>query len=292
MISFIARLEKINLSETSWWAPKGTILAQPNFNSPKADFGICPTCQRSSKVIFSQGFTCLETQCRAYFVFPVPVEHAALGYSFAFLAERTKYTGEQPGPISPSIVTLDPQDFGYERKYRMGIVCPKCNCCIRRLQWSHWSCENSGCDFTYQLDLRPVSVADAIIQGRDENGNEKVRRKSKNALDDQIGVKDKSCGKYTLREYSLPNEKGISIGFVRHFKSNGLINQQPDGPNDLFMQMQTQDFGLKRNPSRHADSKHFLISTSMIWTNQDRGQRNFHVPLGFQLCRLLWILFK
>ena len=45
-------------------------------------------------------------------------------------------------------------------------------------------------------------------------------------------------------------------GSIRHFKSNRLINQQRDGPNDLFREIQESELDLKRGVAVHKGSKH------------------------------------
>jgi len=52
--------------------------------------------------------------------------------------------------------------------------------------------------------------------------------------------------------YVLPGEEEDSIaGWILHYKSNPSINQSEGGPDDLFLELQTADLGLKRNPSKN-----------------------------------------
>lgn len=258
VVCYMARLEKINLREMSWWAPKETALSEPDFNSPKAERKPCTACNVESKVIFQQGFACLNPQCSKYFEFSMPVDHTELKYSEVFLSERTQYSGPEPGPILPPLPELEGEDFGYEERYRKGIVCSKCQCCSRRLEWRRWECENTdmSCSFTHSVIQRPISVVDAIRQGNDADGD-KVRV-SRFICHASIKVKTASTKFYDICEYAIPNHENKSIGFVRHFKPRKVVNELPDGPNDLFMQLQTEDFGLQRNASRLAGRKYPL----------------------------------
>lgn len=255
----MARLEKIDLREISWWAPKGTTLSEPNFNWPKAEYKSCVACEVESKVIFQQGFACLNPQCSEYFEFGTPVNNAALKYSDAFLSERTEYNGLEPGPISPPLPKLEGNDFGYEARYRKGVVCSSCQCCSRRLQWRDWKCENveGECRFTHIVPQRPISVANAIRQGNNADSDE--LRVSKFILHDSIKMKTVGTKFYDIDEYTIPDHNRQSIGFIRHFKPRKVVNELPGGPNDLFMQLQAEDFGLQRNASRLAGRKYPMV---------------------------------
>lgn len=246
-------MEKIELDKMSWWAPKDTVLTPPDFVLSKTSTNPCPekNCKTSSKIIFEEGFTCLNPKCKRFFEFDA--EHKTLNYNQEFLGERTQYIGEPTGPISPTLPTLTEGDFGYEAKYRKGVVCPQCRCCIRRVHWRSWICENDTCDFTYSLSQSLVSVSDAILQGRDNSNSQTLPQP---ICHPSIRSAMTTVGLYDIIEYAIPGEGDEIAGFIRHFKSRSLINEQPDGPNELFRQMQTDVFNLKRSASRLKGSKY------------------------------------
>jgi len=193
--------------------------------------------------------------------------------------------GETPGPISPPLIeaTVDDEEFGYETKFKKGIVCPKCRCCIRRLHWRYWICENQGCSFTYTPLQRPMSVANAIKQSRNGEGYESEYQPPKFVCHSSIRTAVEALGLYDVYEYILPGKGDEVAGFIRLFKSNSVINQQPDGPNDLFTQMQINDFGLKRNPARNANGKCHTLPTCGIVAEIARCQGSCYFSLGCQL---------
>ncbi len=263
-ITAMARFEKINLSEISWWAPKDHVLSQPGFPSPRADIQVCKSCHQSSKVIYSQGFTCLQTQCTEFFKFENPVTFGSLSYNEDFLAERTGYVGNPPGPISPALLTENDATklgiLGYEAKCKQGFVCPQCRCCGRRIDWLKWICENPGCNFVYSVKQHILSVAEAIEQSEDSESLKRRKAIPPELVSDTILVAYKVFGRYNITEYVLPGENDEPVGFVRIFKADEVINAQPDGPDDLFRQMQEHDFGLKRRPVRTPGSKCYKLS--------------------------------
>lgn len=243
-------MEKINLTEMSWWASKDTILTTPDYVSNKTLTQSCAGCKKPSKVIYEQGFTCLRSECKKFFQFDE--DHANLTYNETFLKERTQYLGESMGSIAPPLIELLDVDSGYEKRYKQGIVCPDCQSCIRRIKWLGWECENDGCGYTRPGGQRITSVSEAIQQGRDD------QPLPKSICDPSIAWTMATVGFYDIYEYTVPDGEGGVAGWIRHFKSRALINEQPDGPNDLFEQMQTDVFNLKRGPARLAGSKSCL----------------------------------
>ena len=176
------------------------------------------------------------------------------------MTERTSYDGQAPGPLSPPLPTDQTMAqfaaCGYEKAFKSGIVCQKCGCCSRRIVWDHWYCENSNCNFTYRLAQRTMPINEVIDKAMSNVDN--------GSLLDQMdaeftrgGVRRTHSihGHWNINEYAIPDDTGEVIGFVRHFKSNGIINQQKDGPNDLFKQMQRGEYALRRNPARLAGGK-------------------------------------
>jgi hypothetical protein len=86
-----------------------------------------------------------------------------------------------------------------------------------------------------------------------------------------IRVQHQIMGRYDVTDYYLPGTvKGEVIGLVRHFRSSAIINQQPDGPNDLFDAMQQDEFGLRRYPARLAGCK-LPLRFNIPFANQELG---------------------
>lgn len=243
------RLEKISLGIKSWWSPKGSPDPAFAWQGPKATVKDCVKCLKSSKEIYRQGWTCLNKDCEHYFdEFADPSEHDALEYNEAFLKERTAYQGIRPPSLAPPVPTAFDMGragrTGHEQKCVKGIVCPQCQGCSRRIDWRRWTCEH-GCGYRLELPLRTLSVPQAITHGIGLD---------KEMCDEAFGIRrsERILGLYDVIEYQIPGLVPADgpIGFIRHFRSSGTINSQPDGPNDLFRAMQTEDFNLKRQPAR------------------------------------------
>ncbi|RFU26389.1 hypothetical protein B7463_g9945, partial [Scytalidium lignicola] len=248
---WMVRFEKIDLSKRSWWSPSSDFLSPTqvrDFDNIKT-YASCRICRHASKLIYNIGWTCQNNQCIRFFDFAKEYDPVKLGYRAEFLNERTKFLGEDPGSLTPSLLTdadlASMEAFGIEKECRRGIVCPLCGCCSRRIKWDHWFCENPSCNFTHRVRQLPIPISEVVRRCLD---SEEIQLKD--TIKEGVRVGQSIKGLYDVYEYIVPGLDGEDIGFVRHFKANGIINQQPDGPNDLFMAMQQDNFDLKRNPAR------------------------------------------
>jgi hypothetical protein len=251
------RFEKIDLTQKSWWAPRefyatGDELLVPRYDAFKATEEKCEACRKPSKHIYEQGWVCLNSDCRQYFQFAdASIDAHCLTYCDAFLKERSPFKGTQPGPLRPALLTQAEADdtnvTPYDEAFRAGIVCPMCGCCSRRTEWRYWRCENSACDFEYHLRTRMISVDEAIDEGMSQ-----ARKKPK--VIESVRKAQFQVEKYDVQEYILPGPDGGLAGSVRVFKPRLDIKQQADGPDDLFRELQTDNFKLTRNPTRNKDS--------------------------------------
>jgi hypothetical protein len=247
----MVRLEKVGLAQKSWWSAKNSpdLPKDRDLDQFKTVHQTCQVCKKNSKLIYNLGWTCLDTQCKAFFEFGTKYEDKNLDYNEAFMKERTRYLGPTPGPLAPPLLTdqdlANMDGFGVEKECKMGIVCPKCKGCSRRIEWRQWSCENLSCDFTHRISQAPIPIDEVVARSMTA-----IIDDEKDLMKGGIRFGQKQMGQYDVFEYTIPGLQGEDIGFVRHFRANGIINQQLDGPNDLFHQMQERDFGLKRNPAR------------------------------------------
>jgi hypothetical protein len=245
------RLEKIFLGEKSWWAPKSEVSSQDCRPTKSDDHSCknwvvkseeCSTCSKTSKKIYNAGFTCLNPECTAFFVFEHGYDLKTLDSNEEFLKTRTAYLGDPVGPLTPPLPTnqdiRENAAYGIEAQFAKGMVCQKCGCCSRRISWNHWDCENAKCDFSYQVEQRSVPASLAI-----QSSMQVITK-------DIFPCKIVNYGAYEVNLYNMLGEAGEVIGTVRHFKSNGIINSQAGGPNNLFKEMQEGDFNLRRSPAK------------------------------------------
>lgn len=291
-------MEKIHLGQKSWWAKVGSPLPNPerDLNAIKAALKKCIHCTNTSKAIFEQGWTCLKSSCDKFFVFDSLLDNRELTYSEAYLQERTAYSGHEPGPLAPPLMTeadmIISGKRGTEAAFKQGIVCPLCKGCSRRTQWSKWSCETAGCGFTHSLPFRITNVKDTMT--------DIPRHVAQQNYADGFGIKfePKRIGAYDVFEYGMPGPDGKVVGVLQLFKSTETINHQHDGPNDLFRLMQESDFDLRRRPVRQPNSSgeiltnHFATNWGapykFVVTQSSRGFSEAPTVIIKALKRLTW----
>jgi hypothetical protein len=257
----MVRLEKIRLTEKSWWASSSSppLDLARDFDAFKTTKACCISCKAESKVIYNAGWACLNVVCPHYFDFGKPYDDATLDFVEAFLKERSFDNSFILGPLAPALITstqiIDNGGSGFEKDCKAGIVCPRCQACVRRIQWDHWQCETEDCPFAYRVAQLPVSVSQAIGD---------TYRPITDFYDNSLGIVQniRVLGHYDVVDYILPGAMtkdgmvGTPAGIITHFKANNIINSQEDGPNALFEQMQAStEFGLKRHPARQKGRK-------------------------------------
>lgn len=238
----------------------------PNVFQVKAPRYRCRRCQAISKTIFAQGWVCMNVNCLSYFKM---VDHATgyeavLGkpqYSEAFKSERSPYEGGANGlvPLIPRLMTE--QDMvlysrtGTEEIFSKGIVCPICKCCSRRIHFKKWTCEN-GCDFVHELPVRTLTAIQANLQGV-----KNAEKYPKVVAQNGVSQTSEPVGHFDVDQFEIKTREGEFIGYVRHFKSNDLVNALEDGPDDLFREMQENDFGLMRRAVRQKGSSGEILTS-------------------------------
>ncbi|KAF3065221.1 hypothetical protein GL218_02397 [Daldinia childiae] len=249
VVIYMVRLEKVNLTSRSWWAPRGV-------SAPEAgEFGVgeysctsstCTACQNPSKEIFEQGWTCLNSQCSGFFKFSTSLDVNELKYNDAFLRERTEYSGT---PIEDSLIPALPSDrkgtIGSEKEYKQGIHCPKCGCCSRRIKWDGWYCENAECDFTHAVPIKMTPL------DRIKKENKTVKTKKATNYNRQVKVHKTTIGGQKLKTFFLPDENGEYIGTVTRIRPPEEAISREGGLNDLYLHLQKEDLKLERRPAKN-----------------------------------------
>jgi hypothetical protein len=100
----------------------------------------------------------------------------------------------------------------------------------------------------------------AVSQGKSKDKLPKIMREFVAA---SIGSRNFSLKGFKVFEYTIPGVNGEDIGFIRHFKSTSFINGVPDGPDDLFQELQIHDLGLKRGVAKNKGGK-FVDHTILV----------------------------
>jgi hypothetical protein len=274
------RLEKVDLTEPSWWMPKGEDMPQPtttHIGTIVAPMFGCDKCGVKSKEIFTAGWFCLNHLCEQYYTLPsgVAVDPRGLTYTEAFIGERTPFTGDIPS-IKPAVPDEEGL-HGTELALRRGFVCPDCGCCNRRVYWNRWVCENKQCQYTRPAQMMPYPKEILDDENTKFDAAMDKRRKTngvnENALNERPFLYDPvatifqrgylrhsqtlTLGGYQVRQYFLPDSQGRILGSFSIFSSSPEINAKPGGADELFKTLEVTDIGLRRNPAAVVGRKCF-----------------------------------
>ncbi|KAK3365209.1 hypothetical protein B0T24DRAFT_428302 [Lasiosphaeria ovina] len=272
---FRVRYEKADLQKPSWWTAHRDAYgpAPSSLHAIKTTWKTCSECGKSSKLIYTIGWTCLNHDCACFFKRPaiktediIKIEDGDtemrsdedmpedLEYNEAFLCERAPFIGPIP-PLRPPMAETEGR-HGTELALRRGFVCPDCGCCNRRVYWNRWLCENCNRTWDAPMAHYPLSLLEKEVAEFDRLMTK--RRETNLVIDDQLATRlNRTClngtqtitlGSYTARQYFLPDPSGNIIGSFTLLMSNRQINSQPFGPDQLFREIEQKDIGLKRNP--------------------------------------------
>ncbi|KAH2927129.1 hypothetical protein KXW15_001781 [Aspergillus fumigatus] len=235
------RFEKLSLSTKSWWAAKGSSAPVPYHQRPEiqAEFNRCATCQTAVPRIYNEGWMCLQPTCDSFWKlhgFEPPVD---LTFHANFIEARTSPDPEvvPHHDLVPNLLpTLeeDGEGVSYSRIAWKGIVCPRCQKCISRKYWHGWKCTDelipmsgkgeTGCTFEKMLTVQPVSLRSVI---------------------DDFGLGPLKRAYHFDGRFAIPDIDDKTLFPYRKLT-------RPDGPNDLFRQLQVADLGLRRYPLQHS----------------------------------------
>ncbi|KAL1872668.1 hypothetical protein Daus18300_004214 [Diaporthe australafricana] len=185
--AWMVRLEKIDLSEPSWWsnaAHKTLRYPSPEERDfkTKASKESCKTCEERSVRIYNSNFVCLNQNCADWFTVDgkllVQTDPRNITYNPDFLRERFDRFDEalKPEPLEPFYPSLYPslQQFlaknfadattpvtenniaARNEALLSGFSCPQCGLANPRLQWDRWYCRNVDCR-DEKGDIKPFS---------------------------------------------------------------------------------------------------------------------------------------
>lgn len=262
------RFQKLDLVQKSWWAAKGSPdplpVSEREFLPPESQ--ICPECAVSSPRVYNEGWMCLKPSCSRFWSINGSPPPTDLTYHPRFLSAREPPDEEIRPQYSlvPDLLSTIPEedvDAGFSRIAWKGIVCPDCHKCISRRFWRGWKCTDplntkssnhtstsvnsnsptgstSPCTFEKMMPMRPVSLRSVVSDFEIGAIQRAVFVNSK-----LIQPKRDFSGPYAKYTYELKD-----IGTVTHFVANREVLSQPNGPNDLFEQLQLVDLGLRRYP--------------------------------------------
>ncbi|KAK8070945.1 hypothetical protein PG997_011148 [Apiospora hydei] len=250
---YMARLEKIDPHAKSWWMPAGHDTEPVPVGEFQCDGNSCDSCGKYSKTVYTEGWTCLSMSCPEHFGFERPLNPDGLVYNEAFLLERHDNRDILPlPPVIPTLPVANETSCGTESEFKKGIVCPQCGLCSRRVYWWGWACENesAGCGFTHMVPFTNYPLSSV----KDECTVMNTRRQLEH-IDASIEHRTTSSGGYSIEMYGFPNSEGLVGGAVAVFRATPETCGMPNGPDELYLNMQNEDLRLRRNPARAKGSR-------------------------------------
>jgi len=235
------RMEKVDLARKSWWAPEneGPVPKNQKIQKAIALETTCNKCDKKSKQVYKQGWTCLNEECPWFWMINNTEAPENLDFHTGILNQRKHFSGTLP-PFSVVPKLPDVTSFHMVTKQCWkGIVCPKCGGCNQRAEWAGWKCLTPDCD--YELTPPRYIIPASAVMG-DLSYEYQGHAISDDAiLGKQVTFNRVTHGFYLIHDYHLTN--GI---IVTHGHSNGIINSQPGGANDAFRGLQEGSLGLRR----------------------------------------------
>ena len=241
---YMFRFEKVSPQTVSWWSPPSV---SSSFSASSDPTGLtkatCIFCYTEEEQIYTAGWMCLNEKCAAFWTIELTPPPSQLQHTDHFLKPRMEFDPRRRPPcaLRPRLFTPVPRPtYGSSRVGWKGIVCPSCGTCVSRVEWPQWSCLTPGCGYVYTLPLAPTTareVADPhgiIVEGH-------AAPTSKCA--EHIGCTHRITAHYRISTYIIPE-----CGTVTHFQPNVTVNERLNGPDDMFVQLQETDLGLKRFP--------------------------------------------
>ncbi|OXV10959.1 hypothetical protein Egran_01280 [Elaphomyces granulatus] len=299
------RYDKVDLAEKSWWAAEGSGEPVPldRRRNGRPESRQCSTCHQLSFRVYDQGWMCLQSTCRRFWKIGESDPPLDLTYNSAFLRFRED-PDESLLPYSSLVPDLlstfpnDISDYHFSPITLKGIVCPLCRKCVSRKWWNGWWCTDpsdstaSSCRFNKRLDMPPVSLRSVVP-------------------DLEIGAIKRAVGPNPKPPHQIPPDVQFSraylkltyhierVGSVTHFMANRDTLGRPNGPNDLFAQLQAANLGLRRNRLRTMAegtlTKHFATNYGVPYKFTVDMPSNYNIrfseaPLAVMhaLGRLTW----
>lgn len=239
-ILWMARLEKCNIDEQSWWANPAhgppPPLSSRDFTT-KALVDHCGTCDADSPRIFEQGPVCLNQQCQEWWqsggrnITRRPAQEWT--YSDLFLKERFDRAQPIQGLVEgyPALYQsiTDFKRDNYDNlllatkakpnsqkdivslcdALLKGFACSDCGMLNARVRWHEWHCRNASCNFTISAPpptLTPQFLTSCTIKEM------KMKKWAKFNYEKLTGFQGaKQAGSFTAYHYSLSPSCNVSI---------------------------------------------------------------------------------
>ncbi|KAK7511804.1 uncharacterized protein IWZ02DRAFT_385467, partial [Phyllosticta citriasiana] len=262
------RFEKLDKNKQSWWMPQGLSEPAKLGSLPAPEVKTCDVCLESSTRIYLQGWMCLQPQCIKFWeIGGSEPDEASLLYDPRFLKQYTSWPhSSAPQPLRPEPMRLGSLPIlGDDVSWAAGkgIACPDCGRCNSREAWKGWKCGNPACSFEYSLPH--LSIPPSAIRNPYDPASRGYTSSKDQVLSSGISLKVEFTNNYRIHKYLIP---GIP-GFVAHFIANGTVNEERDGPDDMWTELQSTEIGLCRRPLQCSTlrgpmlTQHFSVNYGM-----------------------------
>ncbi|CZT10544.1 uncharacterized protein RAG0_14983 [Rhynchosporium agropyri] len=243
---WVIRLEAVDLLTRPAWSVKALPFVPSTPSATRAPVLTCSSCSRDTKEIYTVGWFCMTPKCDEYYLIGgelVPLE--GLQYTQIFLGERSQFMGQVPteiAPVFPTDLLSGEATVQLNAEIKQGFLCPVCGCCCRRLRWNHFSCETPSCLTVYKVPRKVLTVPEVLQQKLKPSEME-------SHTGGGVTSSTMPMGGYMVDMYAFPDANGNQQDcYVYHFRSNEIINSQPNGSDELFASLQQEDLDLKRQP--------------------------------------------
>ncbi|KAF4763151.1 hypothetical protein HAV15_000337 [Penicillium sp. str.  len=228
------RFEKLNLSEKSWWAAKDSLLPVPlderDFET-KPKILKCERCFTESARLYEEGWMCLDPGCVDFWKIENASPPAELTFSPDFLKTRSR-----PDPAIQPHYSLVPDLLSTLDESAADVSTSRIAWKGNRVPYVD-ECANS-CPFQKFMNMNPVSLRVVLDHFELAPIKRAILFDRKFSIPE---IDDNTFFPYRKLTYKLDG-----VGTITHFVSNKAINGRANGPDDLFINLQRGDLGLKR----------------------------------------------
>ncbi|GAB7343325.1 hypothetical protein MBLNU457_1373t1 [Dothideomycetes sp. NU457] len=234
------RFEKLDTSEQGWWCPADSDPVKVGDLAPSLE-DECKTCKTTHQQVYLEGWMCLNAECEEFWVLPDGTSpQDVINYDPRFLKQKTSWPHEvAPFDLRPSLP--DPAaKMGEDVTYAMtrGMCCPECGKCTSRYLWKGWICSGCGFKHTPQHIIIPaLTIRDPwhpVSYGYSQCHDWAERQYVKTTVS--------FSHNYHVVHYEI---EGVE-GRISHLIANKTVNEESQGPDEMFEALQNLDVGLER----------------------------------------------
>jgi len=189
---------------------------------------------------------CLNSECLFFWILPsgLAPSDTELNYDPRFLKQKTIWSSEIPPYDLRPALPQPAARMGADVTYAMtrGMCCPECGKCTSRYRWKGWSCSNNDCGFEH-MPVHPLITAESIrdpwhpVSAGYSLSQDWAERST-------VTTSTEFSHNFRIVRYQI---KGVE-GHISHMISNRTVNEELQGPDQMFKELQLLDANLERRP--------------------------------------------